>query len=171
MYTLDGFRKAKAAGGFTLIELMIAIAIVGVLAAIAVPQFTSYLARARVSEAVNYAQSCKTGYVEFYASRGTFPVNIADSGCTNISTDNIASVSIGGGNRPAIYVTLVDRAPLPAAIRNHVIVLQPLGSNNQLATEGNNINAWRCSLVVAGGAAAGTAAMDLVPASCRQTWL
>lgn len=168
-------KRDKHTQGFTLIELMIAIAIVGVLAAIAVPQFSSYLARARVSEAINYAQSCKTGYIEFYATRGTFPTSVDDAGCTDIATDNIASVEVRGDTNPGIVVTLVDAAPLPDAIRGHRIVLQPLGTPtgagvDQLATQGQNILDWRCSTSETGTGtdAATTAALDLVSAACRQ---
>lgn len=170
MNTLMMVKRPKNAQGFTLIELMIAIAIVGVLAAIAVPQFSSYLARARVSEAVNYAQACKTGFVEFYSTRGTFPATVADAACTSITTDNIASVTVTGAAAPRIVVSLVNRAPLPAAIRNHHIVLQPLGSPTALAVQGNNILNWRCSVssAAAGRTAASAAALDLVPTACRQ---
>lgn len=174
MDTLGDFKKAKNTNGFTLIELMIAIAIVGVLAAIAVPQFTNYLARARVSEAINYAQSCKTGFVEFYATNGTFPSTVDEAGCTSITTDNIASVVVRGGTNPGIVVQLVNAAPLPTAIRGHHIVLQPLrvaanNGNPRLAIQGQNILDWRCSTsptgTGAGAAAAG--ALDLVSSACR----
>ena len=163
-------KPKKAEEGFTLIELMIAIAIVGVLAAIAVPQFSAYLARARVSEAVNYAQACKTGFVEFYSTRGTFPVSVDQAACTSITSENIQSVTVTGDTAPRIVVTLVNAAPLPAAIRSHNIILQPLSSATALATQGNNILNWRCSVssAPAGNTAATTAAQDLVPAACRQ---
>jgi type IV pilus assembly protein PilA len=161
-------KRDKTAQGFTLIELMIAIAIVGVLAAIAVPQFSSYLARARVSEAINYAQSCKTGFIEFYATRGTFPTSVAEAGCTTITTDNIASVSVTGGSSPSIVVTLANAAPLPTAIRGHRITLQPMGANSALATQGQNILDWRCSTRPSGTGTATTDALDLVSTACKQ---
>lgn len=170
MNTLSALRKLKKKKGFTLMELMIAVAIVGVLAAIAVPQFTTYLARARVAEAVNYAQACKTGFVEFHASSGTFPASVAQAACTDITTENIQSVSVNGGTAPRIVVSLVNAAPLPAAIRNHHIILQPLAGPTAIAVAGGRILNWRCSVSTAatGNAAAATAALDLVPTACRQ---
>ncbi|KPQ24964.1 MAG: type IV pilus assembly protein PilA [Halomonas sp. HL-48] len=66
--------------GFTLIELMIVVAIIGVLASIAVPQYQNYTARAQVSEAFNLASAYKTTMSEFYAVRGRFPVSNEEAG-------------------------------------------------------------------------------------------
>src|SRR5436190_4180840 len=59
--------------GFTLIELMIVVAIIGILAAVAIPAYQDYIARAQVSEAVSLLGSAKTPMAEFYASQGTWP--------------------------------------------------------------------------------------------------
>jgi type IV pilus assembly protein PilA len=159
--------------GFTLIELMIAIAIVGVLAAIAVPAYSNYLARARVAEAVNYAQSCKTGYVEFYSTNGSLPTNNLQANCPNLVTANVQSVAItstaGAAGVPAVRVRLSTGAtsPLPSAIRDHVIVLQPLDTGGAALQNGDVVSAWRCSITTAAGAAPSTLAQDLVPTICR----
>ena len=171
MNTLTTFKRAKDIKGFTLIELMIAIAIVGVLAAIAVPAYSNYLARARISEAVNYAQSCKTGYVEFYATNGTRPANVDDANCPSIDTQNIASVQVAAGNNPRIIVNLVNAAPLPSDIRGHRIVLQPLNPTGTLLADGQRVEAWRCSITTAQNGTATNAAKEYVPAACRQNRL
>ena len=59
--------------GFTLIELMIVVAIIGILVAIAIPSYRGYTVRTQVSEAVSLAYSFKTGLAEFYHSWGHFP--------------------------------------------------------------------------------------------------
>ncbi|HEX4857052.1 MAG TPA: pilin [Limnobacter sp.] len=164
--------KSRSTEGFTLIELMIAIAIVGVLAAIAVPAFSNYLARARVSEAINYAQSCKTGYLEFYATTGTIPTSPDEANCPTIQTENVQSVDITEGasnltDIAAIRVRLRNAAPLPVEIRNHVIVLQPLDTNNQPVANGDRIEAWRCALLNGSNAAPTLTVLELVPAICR----
>lgn len=73
MFTL--YRKLKKSGhkGFTLIELMIVIAIIGILAAIAIPQFTKYRARAQNSQALSDMRNLKTDLEGFYAERQEYP--------------------------------------------------------------------------------------------------
>lgn len=165
MNTLTTFKQKKDIQGFTLIELMIAIAIVGVLAAIAVPQFTDYLGRARVSEAVNLAQGCKTGFVEFNATRGAFPTTPEDSGCASVATDNVASIALTGG---VITVNLkATNTPLPPAIRGHSIMLQPLDANGNLAASGGVIAGWNC-VAMNGANRAGDIALRMVPSGCTK---
>ena len=171
MNTLMTFKRPKNAKGFTLIELMIAIAIVGVLAAIAVPAFSNYLARARIAEAINYAQSCKTGYMEYYATSGTLPTSNDEANCPTITTDNVQAVTItsgtGAAGAPAIRVQLVNAAPLPNDVRNHVIVIQPLDPDNNQISDGERIGNWRCSLTTDDGSTADNEVREFVPAICR----
>ena len=66
--------------GFTLIELMIVVAIIAILAAIAVPQYVNYTARAQATEGLTLASSAKTGIIEFQDNMGTWPDNNAEAG-------------------------------------------------------------------------------------------
>src|SRR4051812_30134099 len=59
--------------GFTLIELMIVVAIIGILAAVAIPAYQDYIARAQVSEAVNLMGGGKTPLAEYFSDKGSFP--------------------------------------------------------------------------------------------------
>ena len=68
--------------GFTLIELMIVIAIIGILAAIAIPAYTDYTARAKITEAVTALASAKTSVSEYYTSMGKMPADAAEAGIT-----------------------------------------------------------------------------------------
>ncbi|MGZ5033842.1 MAG: pilin, partial [Usitatibacter sp.] len=66
----------KVQQGFTLIELMIVVAIIGILAAIAIPAYQDYTVRAKVTELINAAGVCKTSIAEYYQTKGVMPTNI-----------------------------------------------------------------------------------------------
>ncbi|HEZ4074207.1 TPA: pilin, partial [Neisseria meningitidis] len=72
--------------GFTLIELMIVIAIVGILAAVALPAYQDYTARAQVSEAILLAEGQKSAVTEYYLNHGTWPSDNSAAGVASSST-------------------------------------------------------------------------------------
>ncbi|EPH7405286.1 pilin, partial [Neisseria gonorrhoeae] len=73
--------------GFTLIELMIVIAIVGILAAVALPAYQDYTARAQVSEAILLAEGQKSAVTEYYLNHGKWPENNGDAGVASPPSD------------------------------------------------------------------------------------
>ena len=84
--------------GFTLIELMIVIAIIGILAVIALPAYQDYTGRAQVSEAITLMEGQKSAVVEYYADKGKWPTSNADAGIagsTDIKGKYVASVAVG----------------------------------------------------------------------------
>jgi type IV pilus assembly protein PilA len=84
--------------GFTLIELMIVVAIIGILAAIAIPAYSDYTKRAKVTELVTAGSACKASVSEFFQAEQAYPADIAAAGCSAQSTDKIASISLGANN-------------------------------------------------------------------------
>ena len=84
--------------GFTLIELMIVVAIVGILAAIALPAYQDYVVRSKVSELEAAIAACKTSVAEYTSAKGTMPGTTAESGCSTLATQYVAAgVSVATG--------------------------------------------------------------------------
>ena len=94
--------------GFTLIELMIVVAIIAILAAIAIPAYQDYLVRSQVSEASTLADGSKTAISEFYSNTGQFPSSNASAGLalkTDIKGKYVSEVDAGGVKAGVIRVT------------------------------------------------------------------
>ena len=97
----------KIQKGFTLIELMIVVAIIGILAAIAIPQYQDYTIRAKMSNAVQAAESVKLAMAESFQSDGTFPATAAAltaKGTTFAPTKEVTAMSVTGSATTATLV-------------------------------------------------------------------
>jgi type IV pilus assembly protein PilA len=114
--------------GFTLIELMIVVAIIAILAAIAIPAYQDYVIRSQVSEGASLVEGSKTAVAEFYSNKGTLPTNNASAGVatsTSIVGTYVKSVVIAGG---LITATFSSAAPQKAnaAINATTLVFSPI---------------------------------------------
>lgn len=90
--------KKSMQKGFTLIELMIVVAIIGILAAVAIPAYQDYVTRTQVSEGFNLANSARTAVAETFQATGTFPADNGSAGlpsAAEITGNNVKSIEIG----------------------------------------------------------------------------
>ena len=144
--------------GFTLIELMIVIAILGILAVIAMPAYQDYTARAQVSEAFALAEGQKAAVIEYYADKGAYPANNTDAGVaekTQITGKYVQEVAIGGAG--VITATMKEKG-VNAALSKKTLTLTPQASVNTDATKNPGSFTWTCG---------GTIDKKYRPAACR----
>jgi len=140
--------------GFTLIELMIVVAIIGILAAIALPAYQDYTIRSKVTEGLAVASGAKTAVAESYASQGTFPGDNATAGlpaAATISGNSVTSVTVGANG----VISILFNATLGGnpTMNAQTVTLTP-------ADNGGTVG-WTCAI------ATDTTRYKYVPANCR----
>ena len=141
--------------GFTLIELMIVVAIIAILAAIAIPAYQNYVIRAQVTEGMSLADGAKTGMSEFYASTGRWPSTNTSAGIANaasITGNYVSSVNVG---TTAGMITVIYGNKANTAISGDILALS--------ATPNGGSISWTCKPF---GSTTTVPAVYL-PASCR----
>jgi type IV pilus assembly protein PilA len=140
----------KTQPGFTLIELMIVVAIIGVLAAIAIPTYQDYSTRAQISEAMSLASGVRPSVAVYYQSNGSYPTDNAEAGiavAAEIAGKYVESVTINGGQ---INALLRSAAPVIQRIQGETLTMSPVSHSGSLE--------WHCF---------GSVDPKYYPAACR----
>lgn len=142
--------KAKAQKGFTLIELMIAVAIVGILSAVALPAYQDYTIRAQVTEGVSLAGGAKAFVAEYHSNKGDFPDADAAAEYPGATGKYVSEVTIGEDG----VITATFGGDANSNISGEAITLTP-------TVESNGNLSWECA------AAAETMEAKYLPSSCK----
>ena len=143
----------KMQKGFTLIELMIVVAIIAILAAIAIPAYQDYLIRTQVSEGATLSDGAKTAISEFYSNTGHFPKNNQSAGLatnTSIAGKYVSQVDVSAN--PGQIVATFNGPSANKAIQGQTFVLSAITNGGSFA--------WSCTL--------STVSQKYLPTSCRK---
>jgi type IV pilus assembly protein PilA len=149
--------------GFTLIELMIVVAIIGILAAVALPAYQDYTVRAKMSEVILAASACRTSITEVYQTGGTPPAPNS-WGCENTtggSSKYVNKIQTDANGKVSVLIA----TGIKTDVDGKTVTLVPMlnGVPATTAVMGTGPNGWRCGLLADG--------TDLpskyLPGSCR----
>jgi type IV pilus assembly protein PilA len=152
--------------GFTLIELMIVVAIIGILAAVALPAYQDYTIRAKMSEVILALSACRTSITEVYQSGGSGP-GVGNWGCEAAAGGSkyVGAITTDGDGK----VTATIAAAL-TPIGGGVVSLVPMIDGSTAATVaadmGKGLHGWRCGLPADGT----TVSSKYLPGSCRGSY-
>ena len=155
--------------GFTLIELMIVVAIIGILAAVALPAYQDYTVRAKASEVILAASSCRTGITEIIQASATPSVvaALAATPCTFTPTKYVASGSVGTLGAITVVANQTNLGGATTATANSLMLTPFMDAAGTVALTpatdgGNTVALWKC-----GPAATNPMPTKYLPGSCK----
>ncbi len=155
--------KAQMQKGFTLIELMIVVAIIGILAAVALPAYQDYTARAKVTEALGFGAAGKTAVAEYFQAEGTLPADNETAGMAaadEITSKFVESVTVADGVITVAFADAIGVSELEGAS----FALTPMQSDNTTEVDDGYTGPilWKC-------APSDASINKYFPSSCRTT--
>jgi type IV pilus assembly protein PilA len=133
--------------GFTLIELMIVVAIIGILAAVAIPAYQDYIARSQVAEAVSLLGAAKTPVAEYLADRGALPA-ITDA-VTTTSGKYTAGIALAGDQTTMTLTGTMGTTGVNSGVQGKTVLMY----------SSDAARSWTCTV--------GTISAKYVPGACR----
>lgn len=138
--------KTAKQQGLTLVELMIVVAILGILIAIAVPAYSDYTIRARVTELINVSSAAKASVSEYRMTHDKMPANNQEAGVNSVTTKYVTALEVG----PEGIITIQGNSETLGTQGPLSVILTPIFENGAMK--------WQCSA---------KGATQYAPASCR----
>ena len=144
--------RGRASVGFTLIELMIVVAIIAVLAAIAIPQYQAYVIRAQASEGFTVASGAKTAIWEFMTNKGQFPRSNESAGLprsSSLAGKYVSGLEVSTGG---LVTVSFDQTDTSDKLKKQNLLLSPIANGGSIS--------WACR---------GTVSAQYLPSACRKS--